>query len=106
MAGQSLNHFTCHALIGRGLEQSQVLNLIDATDRDAIALGAEGKLCADTVLTIVRSTVFGLLQTREIALADPFVINKLRTFEVREWTVMEGSIGVTVNLSDQTLQLT
>jgi len=33
------------------------------------------------------------------------VINKLRTFEVREWTVMEGSIGVTVNLSDQTLQI-
>ena len=44
-------------------------------------------------------------EARKIAEADPFVINRLRTFEVREWTVMEGSIGVTVNLSDQTLQL-
>jgi hypothetical protein len=40
-----------------------------------------------------------------IASADPFVVNKLRSFEVREWTVMEGSIGVKVNLSDQTLEL-
>ena len=38
-----------------------------------------------------------------IASADPFVINKLRTFEVREWTVMEGSLGLTVNFSDQSL---
>jgi uncharacterized protein YciI len=43
-------------------------------------------------------------EARKIALADPFVINRLRSFEVREWTVMEGSIGVKVNLSDQTLE--
>jgi hypothetical protein len=49
-------------------------SIIDATDRDAIALGAEGKLCADTMLTIVRSTVFGLLQTREIALAENSIL--------------------------------
>ena len=53
-------------------------------------------------LTILRAT--GAEEARTIASADPFVINKLRTFEVREWTVMEGSIGVTVNLSDQSLQ--
>jgi uncharacterized protein YciI len=53
-------------------------------------------------LTIVRAA--SAEEAREIAAADPFVINKLRTFEVREWTVMEGSIGVTVNLSDQSLQ--
>ena len=53
-------------------------------------------------LTILRAA--SLEQAREIAQADPFVVNKLRSFEVREWTVMEGSIGVTVNLSDQTLQ--
>ncbi|HVM95898.1 MAG TPA: hypothetical protein VMT89_05885, partial [Candidatus Acidoferrales bacterium] len=52
-------------------------SIIDATDRDAIALGAEGKLCADTVLTIVRSTVFGLLQTREIALAENSILTGL-----------------------------
>ena len=54
-------------------------------------------------LTVLRAA--GLDEAREIASADPFVINKLRTFEVREWTVMEGSIGVTVNLSDQTVQI-
>jgi uncharacterized protein YciI len=42
---------------------------------------------------------------RRIAAADPFVINKLRTFEVREWTVMEGSFGVKLNFSDQTLEI-
>jgi len=53
---------------------------------------------------LIRSERYRRRLPREIAEADPFVINKLRTFEVREWTVMEGSIGVTVNLSDQTLQ--
>ena len=37
--------------------------------------------------------------------ADPFVVNKLRTFEVREWTLMEGSFGVKVNFSDQSLDI-
>ena len=40
-----------------------------------------------------------------IADADPFVTNKLRTFEVREWTVMEGSLSIKVNLSDQSLEI-
>ena len=40
-----------------------------------------------------------------IASGDPFVINKLRTFEVREWTVMEGSLGLTVRFSDQSLEV-
>ena len=53
-------------------------------------------------LTILRAA--NEEEARKIALADPFVINKLRSFEVREWTVMEGSIGVKVNLSDQTLE--
>jgi uncharacterized protein len=53
-------------------------------------------------LTILRAASED--EARKIASADPFVINKLRTFEVREWTVMEGSIGVKVNLSDQTLE--
>jgi uncharacterized protein len=42
---------------------------------------------------------------RKIAEADPFVINGLRSFELREWTVMEGSLGIKVNLSDQSLEL-
>jgi uncharacterized protein YciI len=44
-------------------------------------------------------------EARQIASTDPFVINKLRTFEVREWTVMEGSLGVKVNFSDQSLEI-
>src|SRR5262245_8582228 len=42
---------------------------------------------------------------RKLAEADPFFTSGLRTFEVREWTVMEGSVGLTVNFSDQTFRL-
>jgi uncharacterized protein len=54
-------------------------------------------------LTILRAS--GVDEARAIASTDPFVVNKLRTFEVREWTVMEGSLGVTVNFSDQSLAI-
>jgi uncharacterized protein YciI len=54
-------------------------------------------------LTIVRAA--NADEARKIAEQDPFVANKLRTFELREWTVMEGSLGITVNFSDQTLEL-
>jgi uncharacterized protein YciI len=54
-------------------------------------------------LTILRAS--GVEEARAIASTDPFVVNKLRTFEVREWTVMEGSLGVTVNFSDQSLAI-
>ena len=54
-------------------------------------------------LTILRAA--SVEEARRIASADPFVVNKLRTFEVREWTVMEGSIGVKVNFSDQSLEI-
>jgi uncharacterized protein YciI len=54
-------------------------------------------------LTILRAG--SVEEARRIASSDPFVINKLRTFEVREWTVMEGSFGVRVNFSDQSLDI-
>jgi uncharacterized protein YciI len=63
---------------------------------------ADGKMAGDG-LTIVRAP--GLDEARAIAAADPFVTNKLRTFEVREWTVMEGSLSIKVNLSDQSLEI-
>lgn len=44
-------------------------------------------------------------EARRIATADPFVVNGIRTFEVREWTVMEGSFGVRLNFSDRTLEI-
>ena len=63
---------------------------------------AEGKTRGDG-LTIVRAA--NAADARTIAEQDPFVINKLRTFELREWTVMEGTLGITVNFSDQSLEL-
>jgi uncharacterized protein YciI len=54
-------------------------------------------------LTILRAA--SAEDARAIASADPFIINKLRSFEVREWTLMEGSFGVTVNFSDQSLNI-
>ena len=63
---------------------------------------AYGKMAGDG-LTIVRAA--NIEEAREIATADPFVKNKLRTFDVREWTVMEGSLSIRVNLSDQSLEI-
>ena len=40
-----------------------------------------------------------------IAEGDPFFKNGLRTFELKEWTVMEGMLGLRVNYSDQTIEL-
>ena len=54
-------------------------------------------------LTILRAA--GEDEAHKIASADPFVVNKVRTFELREWTVMEGSFGVRLNFSDQTLEI-
>jgi uncharacterized protein YciI len=54
-------------------------------------------------LTILRAS--NAEEARAIAATDPFVVNKLRAFEVREWTVMEGSLGLTVNFSDQSLEI-
>jgi uncharacterized protein len=63
---------------------------------------SDGKMAGDG-LTIVRAA--NIEGARAIASADPFVKNKLRTFEVREWTVMEGSLSIKVNLSDQSLEI-
>jgi uncharacterized protein YciI len=63
------------------------------------ALGAP----AGDGLTILRAADAD--EARTIASRDPFVINKLRTFEVREWTLMEGSLGVKVNFSDQSIDI-
>jgi uncharacterized protein YciI len=63
---------------------------------------ADGKTRGDG-LTILRAA--SAQAARAIAEADPFVVNGLRTFELREWTVMEGSLGIKVNFSDQSLEL-
>jgi uncharacterized protein YciI len=63
---------------------------------------ADGQIRGDG-LTIVRAA--SAQAARAIAEADPFVVHGLRSFELREWTVMEGSLGIKVNLSDQSLEL-
>ncbi|MFI5456619.1 MAG: hypothetical protein ACHRXM_14315 [Isosphaerales bacterium] len=45
-------------------------SILDATSSERIALGAPESLCAYTTLTIVRSTVFGQIQTHAITLAE------------------------------------
>ena len=45
-------------------------------------------------------------EARAIAEADPFFANGLRTFELKAWTVMEGTLGLRVNLSDQSIEVT
>jgi uncharacterized protein len=55
-------------------------------------------------LTILR--VKDAAEARRIAQAEPFFAQGLRTFELKEWTVMEGTLGVRVNLSDQSVEVT
>ena len=55
-------------------------------------------------LTVLRAKDAG--EARALAEADPFFINGVRSFEIKEWTVMEGTLGVRVNLSDQTIEVT
>jgi uncharacterized protein len=54
-------------------------------------------------LTVLR--VSSAEAAREIAESDPFVQNGLRTFELKEWTVMEGTLGLVVSLSDQSVEV-
>jgi hypothetical protein len=55
-------------------------------------------------LTILR--VNDAAEARQIAEAEPFFVRGLRSFELKEWTVMEGTLGVRVNLSDQSVEVT
>jgi uncharacterized protein YciI len=54
-------------------------------------------------LTILRAD--SAAEARALAEADPFFVNGLRTFELKEWTVMEGSLSLRVNFSDQTVEV-
>jgi uncharacterized protein YciI len=50
-------------------------------------------------MTIIRAA--DAEEARAMALRDPFVVNGIRTFRIEPWTVMEGSLSVTVNFSDR-----
>jgi len=55
-------------------------------------------------LTVLRAG--SVAEARALAEDDPFFVNGLRSFELKEWTVMEGVIGLRVSLSDQSIELT
>lgn len=54
-------------------------------------------------LTILR--VASAAEARALADADPLVANGLRTYELKEWTLMEGTLGLRINLSDQSVEV-
>jgi uncharacterized protein YciI len=54
-------------------------------------------------LTILRAA--SAREARELAEADPLVSSGLRTFQIKEWTVMEGTMGLRINFSDQSVEV-
>jgi uncharacterized protein len=77
-----------------------------------IGLERAGKLFASGPLDFGASsdglTIFRVAtadEARALALRDPFVINGIRSFRIREWTVMEGSFGIQVNYSDRSIEI-
>lgn len=54
-------------------------------------------------LTVLRTS--SAAEARALAEADPFFVNGLRTFELKEWTLMEGSLSLRVSLSDQSIEV-
>jgi uncharacterized protein YciI len=54
-------------------------------------------------MTILR--VGSAEEARTIAERDPFVIKKIRSYEIREWTLMEGSFGINVIFSDRSVTI-
>lgn len=51
-------------------------------------------------LTIFRAS--SIEEARVFANSDPFVLSGARTYDVREWTVMEGSFQIRLSFCDQT----
>jgi uncharacterized protein YciI len=67
------------------------------------ASGPFGDATKGDGMTIVRAADHE--EARTIALRDPFVVNGIRTFKIETWTVMEGSLNVTVNFSDRSAKI-
>jgi hypothetical protein len=49
-------------------------------------------------LTIFRAS--SIDEAKVFANSDPFVLSGARSYDIREWTVMEGRIKVELNFSD------
>ena len=66
-------------------------------------LGAGDGAAAGDGLTVLN--VDTLEHARTLASLDPFVRSGARTFSVREWTLMEGRMQVTLSFSDRSMAL-
>lgn len=66
-------------------------------------LGAGDGAAIGDGLTILN--VDSLEHARTLAAIDPFVRAGARTFSVREWTLMEGRINVSLSLSSKSLEV-
>lgn len=67
-------------------------------------LYSRGSNTPEAGMFVLRANSFD--EAEAIAKTDPFHAAGLRTFTIQKWRINEGSITVTVNLSDQTMQLT
>jgi hypothetical protein len=54
-------------------------------------------------LTILRAV--SLDEAKVFANSDPFVIAGARSYDIREWTLMEGRIGIRLDFSDNTYRI-
>ena len=54
-------------------------------------------------MTILRAVT--LDEAKVFANSDPFVIAGARSYEIREWTLMEGRIGISLDFSDNSYRI-
>ncbi|MEW5422945.1 YciI family protein [Amorphus sp. 3PC139-8] len=85
-----------HLLYMIDLEKSGTLFLSGPLFDEAGSMTGEG-------ITIVRATSFE--EARKIAAKDPFVVAGYREPKIRRWVVNEGRIGLHLDLSDKTVDL-
>lgn len=94
---------------GKGLDLKPYLAdhlqyMIDLERRGKLfASGPLGDGTRGDGMTIVRAADES--EARDLAMQDPFVVNGIRTFTIQPWTLMEGSLNVTVNFSDQAAKI-
>ena len=77
-------------------------------EKDGIMFGAgplldEGDVEPNRGMVIIRASSFE--EAREIADAEPYFRDGLRTYTLHRWKLNEGSMSFTVNYSDQSVRI-